>query len=64
MSRSWCCPVISTMKAQGGPSLLVDSSVLDTADCRFVVIPRASVGLLLYGAWAMLFQVWYLPTSG
>lgn len=52
------------MKAQGDPSLLVDSSVLDTADCRFVVIPRASVGLLLYGAWAMLFQVWYLPTSG
>ena len=64
MSWSWCCPVISTMRAQDDPSLLVASSVLDTADCRFVMIPRAGVGLLLYGAWAVVFHVWYLPTSG
>ena len=52
------------MRAQDDPSLLVDSSVLDTADCRFVVIPRPGFGLLLYGAWAMVFQVRYLPTRG
>lgn len=43
VSCSWCCPIISTMMRFYYPSLLVDSSVLDTNDCRF----RVSPGLVL-----------------